>query len=161
MELLRYKCDEHDFNQQASLSVQMGSGGAETVIELLLSRNYQTEPFGYSALALFFVTNFLLTLSFVGTAAPYGLFVPHFVQGAAFGRIVGIMMQRNFGHTEPTHPGTYALLGAGAFIGGFTRMTIALTVIFVEITSDTSMLLPLMIVLTIARCDIRCHASAQ
>jgi hypothetical protein len=42
-------------------------------------------------------------------------------------------------------PGAFALVGAGAFMGGVTRLTIALAVIMIEVSSDVHMLLPVLV----------------
>lgn len=42
-------------------------------------------------------------------------------------------------------PGVYALVGACAFLGGATRMTVSLVVIMIELTSGLSLIVPLMI----------------
>ncbi len=42
-------------------------------------------------------------------------------------------------------PGVYALVGACAFLGGATRMTVSLVVIMVELTSGMMLIVPLMI----------------
>jgi chloride channel 3/4/5 len=42
-------------------------------------------------------------------------------------------------------PGVYALVGACAFLGGATRMTVSLVVIMVELTSGMSLIVPLMV----------------
>lgn len=43
------------------------------------------------------------------------------------------------------YPGTYALIGSAAFVGGVTRMTISLTVLFIEATQQVSYGLPIMV----------------
>ena len=48
-------------------------------------------------------------------------------------------------------PGTYALIGAASMLGGVTRMTISLTVIVVEVTRDTDLLLPIMFTILAAK----------
>jgi len=52
---------------------------------------------------------------------------------------------------DSIRPGTYALIGATAMLGGVTRMTISLTVILLETTNNIKYLLPIMIVLMIAK----------
>jgi len=48
-------------------------------------------------------------------------------------------------------PGVYALIGAGAFIGGATRMTISIPVIMVELSGELRFLLPIMVAIAVAR----------
>ena len=51
--------------------------------------------------------------------------------------------------THAIHSGTFALVGAAAFLGGVVRMTISLTVILIESTNEISYGLPLMLVLMV------------
>lgn len=51
---------------------------------------------------------------------PSGLFVPALVTGAAYGRFIGEFMTRYTNH-DSTYVGTYALIGAAAFLGGVVR----------------------------------------
>ena len=46
-------------------------------------------------------------------------------------------------------PGTYAIIGAAAFMGGVMRMTISLTVILIETTQQISYGLPIMVTLMV------------
>jgi chloride channel 7 len=76
--------------------------------------------------------------------------VPCLLSGACFGRLVG-----HYLHTsDPTSfadPGTYALVGAAAMLGGMARMTISICVILLEATGDVQYGLPLMLTLMPAR----------
>ena len=63
--------------------------------------------------------------------------MPTLFAGAGFGRIVGQLLKHHV--SFPTvEPGTYALIGAAAVLGGMARMTISLTVILIEATGKPS-----------------------
>ena len=57
-----------------------------------------------------------------------------------------------FGFLTKVYPGTYALIGAAAFLGGVVRMTISLTVILIESTNEISYGLPIMLTLMVSLC---------
>ena len=52
------------------------------------------------------------------------------------------------------YPGSYALIGAAAFLGGVVRMTISLTVIMIETTRNISYGLPIMLTLMVNTCSL-------
>ena len=73
-----------------------------------------------------------LSLSFLLCSAPPGVFLP----------------------PSPwawIDPGAFALIGAGAFMGGVTRMTLALAVIIMEMSNDVRILLPAMVAIMLAK----------
>lgn len=91
-----------------------------------------------------FVLFFLTSCWTYGLLIPSGLFVPALMTGAIYGRLVGEIIY--FYDLSPTYPGTYALIGAAAFLGGVVRMTISLTVIICEATDQLMFALPVMTV---------------
>eukprot|EP00039_Didymoeca_costata_P010778 m.145977 g.145977 ORF g.145977 m.145977 type:complete len:819 (-) comp14959_c0_seq7:1138-3594(-) len=82
-----------------------------------------------------------------GLMIPSGLFVPSIAAGAGFGRMVGELMYMR----RKVNRGTYALVGAAAFLGGVVRMTISLTVILVEATNQVGLSFPIMVTLLLAK----------
>eukprot|EP00736_Rhodelphis_marinus_P013749 Rmarinus@m.20293 len=95
-----------------------------------------------------------------GTRVPAGLFIPTLVSGACMGRAVGTLIAWMF-RANPdldlfascggddgencVTPGIYALVGAGAVLGGTTRMTVSLVVIMFELTGGLDYILPVMV----------------
>ena len=84
-----------------------------------------------------------------GMAVPGGLFIPSIVIGGSGGRILGSL----FASMSPAgvNPGVYAVLGASAMLGGVTRMTLPISVMMIEITSDAQFLIPIMLVVLVAK----------
>ncbi|PBP26940.1 chloride channel protein [Diplocarpon rosae] len=100
---------------------------------------------------------FLASITF-GLQIPAGIILPSMAVGALFGRAVGIVMEiwvHNhpsffpFSSCEPdvpcVTPGTYAIIGAAAALGGVTRMTVSIVVIMFELTGALTYVLPIMI----------------
>ncbi|MED6243366.1 Chloride channel protein 2, partial [Ataeniobius toweri] len=87
---------------------------------------------------------------------PCGAFMPVFVIGAAFGRLVGESMAAWFpdgihsdGSIYPIVPGGYAVVGAAALSGAVTH-TVSTAVIVFELTGQISHILPVMIAVILA-----------
>lgn len=122
-----------------------------TTQELAIKQLLHNEgEFSFSTLAVFTCIYFALFCWTQGIAAPVGVFVPAILTGASYGRLVGQLLN-NIGSAWRINPGTFALIGAASFLGGVTRMTIALTVILIEATNDTTYGLPIMITLMVAK----------
>ena len=85
----------------------------------------------------------LTTITF-GIKVPSGVIIPALDAGALFGRLVG---QWN----GTISPGIFAMVGAGAFLAGVSRMTISLVVIMFELTGELDYIVPNMIAILVAK----------
>lgn len=106
---------------------------------------------------------FLASITF-GLQIPAGIILPSMAIGALFGRAVGIVMEI-WVHNHPTFfafqncepdapcvtPGTYAIIGAAAALGGVTRLTVSIVVIMFELTGALTYVLPIMIAVMISK----------
>jgi chloride channel 3/4/5 len=116
------------------------------------------------ALIYTIVTKSIFTIFTFGTRVPAGIFVPSMVIGASVGRIIGIFLENLYqnypnywlfsmcnGDKKCVTPGHFAIVGAAAFLGGVTRMTVSLVVIMFELTGAVPYILPIMITIVIAK----------
>ncbi|KAL6454690.1 CLCN5 H(+)/Cl(-) exchange transporter 5 [Candida maltosa Xu316] len=116
-----------------------------------------------------FVVKVLLTFITFGLKVPCGIYVPSMVCGALFGRLFAMFIQllqvwtrdsagtdQVFGFvcsptaTNCVDMGIYAMISAGAFMAGVTRMNIALVTILFELTSSYTYVLPIAIAIAVA-----------
>ncbi|XP_062408037.1 chloride channel protein 2c [Sardina pilchardus] len=110
----------------------------------------------FVTLLIFIVMKFLMSALATTIPVPCGAFMPVFVIGAAFGRLVGESMAAWFPdgiHTDSTTysivPGGYAVVGAAALSGAVTH-TVSTAVIVFELTGQISHILPIMIAVILA-----------
>ncbi|XP_037684435.1 chloride transport protein 6 isoform X2 [Choloepus didactylus] len=136
--------------RQMSSSSQIGNDSIQLQESAILQLFHQDGTFSPITLALFFVLYFLLACWTYGISVPSGLFVPSLLCGAAFGRLVANVLKSYIGLGH-IYSGTFALIGAAAFLGGVVRMTISLTVILIESTNEITYGLPIMITLMVAK----------
>ncbi|XP_018409307.1 PREDICTED: chloride channel protein 1 [Nanorana parkeri] len=104
----------------------------------------------FVTLPLFFIMKFLMSVVATTMPIPCGAFMPVFVLGAAFGRIVGELMAFLFpngilfdGIVYQILPGGYAVIGAAALTGAVTH-TVSTAVICFELTGQISHILPML-----------------
>uniref|UniRef100_A0A7S2SWI3 Chloride channel protein n=3 Tax=Chloropicon primus TaxID=1764295 RepID=A0A7S2SWI3_9CHLO len=121
----------------------------DDAIRNLLSSEMEQE-YSPTALVTFFCFFFVLAVITYGISVPSGLFVPSILCGAAYGRLVGMLMTSITGNAE-IKEGTYALLGAASFIAGAMRMTVSMCVIILELTNNLSLLPLVMFVLLVSK----------
>ncbi|XP_068558005.1 chloride channel protein 2a isoform X2 [Cebidichthys violaceus] len=110
----------------------------------------------FITLILFIVMKFWMSAVATTMPVPCGAFMPVFLIGAAFGRLVGEIMATMFpdgihadGSVYPIVPGGYAVVGAAALSGAVTH-TVSTAVIVFELTGQISHILPVMIAVILA-----------
>ncbi|CAF3810056.1 unnamed protein product, partial [Rotaria magnacalcarata] len=106
------------------------------------------------------IVQITLVIFTIGTKIPSGLIVPSISIGAIAGRLIGIITEQaafqnqhlailrhecGVSNEHCVTPGLYAVVGACAFLGGVSRMTVSLVVIMSEVTGGLSYIVPLMI----------------
>ena len=136
-------CPNDTYNDMATLFF---NSQESAILQLF----HQDGTFSPVTLALFFILYFLLACWTFGTSVPSGLFVPSLLCGASIGRLVANVLKSYIGLGH-LYSGTFALIGAAAFLGGVVRMTISLTVILIESTNEITYGLPIMVTLMVAK----------
>lgn len=139
-------CPEGSYNEMASLT--LGSG--EDAIKHTFARDSYT--FDNGVLWGFL---FAYTFTFVintGTFMPAGNFVPNVIMGGIMGRIFGNIAAAAYGDvTVHSNAGVYAVIGATCMLSCWTRTMPAIMVVMFEVTSDTSLTIPMLLISTLAR----------
>ncbi|XP_074859754.1 chloride channel protein 2 [Carettochelys insculpta] len=110
----------------------------------------------FVTLVVFIIMKFWMSALATTIPVPCGAFMPVFVIGAAFGRLVGESMAAWFpdgihadSNTYRIVPGGYAVVGAAALSGAVTH-TVSTAVIVFELTGQISHILPVMIAVILA-----------
>jgi len=143
----QFGCAEGQYNELAVLFFNSQDGA----INALFQNPAVDDEISYMTLAVFLVFVFVASFITFSIALPAGLFVPNILIGATYGRFFGMVMASLDPDNLDIHPGTYALIGAAAQLAGFSRMTVSLTVIVIELTNEMTYLLPVMLVITVAQ----------
>ncbi|KAM6439370.1 chloride channel protein 1 isoform 4-T4 [Rhynochetos jubatus] len=110
----------------------------------------------YIIILLFFLMKFWMSVIATTMPIPCGGFMPVFVLGAAFGRLIGEIMASLFpsgilfdGIVYQILPGGYAVIGAAALTGAVSH-TVSTAVICFELTGQISHILPMMVAVILA-----------
>ena len=110
----------------------------------------------FVTLVIFITFHFFVTAIAITLPVPSGVFIPVFLIGAAFGRLVGECMAALFPNGIYSGdeiyrivPGGYAVVGAASLSGAVTH-TISTSVIVFELTGQISHILPVMIAVLIS-----------
>ncbi|KAI9661478.1 MAG: hypothetical protein M1831_003000 [Alyxoria varia] len=86
----------------------------------------------------------VLTIITFGTKVPSGVIIPALGAGSFFGRLAGQAV-------GTISPGIFAMVGAGAFLAGVSRMTVSLCVILAEVSGELDYILPQTIAILVAK----------
>jgi len=95
-------------------------------------------------LAALVLVKIIATGTTLGSGGSGGIFAPSLVIGASLGGAFGMAVEMLLpGHTA--HSGAYALVGMGAVVAGATHAPITAILILFELTSNYTIILPLML----------------
>eukprot|EP00762_Andalucia_godoyi_P005431 ANDGO_08420.mRNA.1 Chloride channel protein C len=142
---VQWDCPDGHYNDAASLFMV----SQERIVKHLFSRG-TADQYGNGPLIVLAITYATLAAWCTGSAVSGGIVIPKLVIGAAYGRLFGQVVYSLFPDSD-IDPGTYALVGASAFFGGVSRMTLSLTIILLEITNDLQFLVPIMLSVIVAK----------
>ncbi|XP_055929493.1 chloride channel protein C-like isoform X1 [Argiope bruennichi] len=139
------------YNEAATLLYLTG----DRAIHHLFSRGTHLE-FNFLSLLVVLPCYFILACWAAGTSISSGVVIPKMYIGGVMGRLVGRIMVEAFGIQTDLYwawmdPGAFALIGAAAFFGGVSRLTMSLTVIMVELTNDVQFLLLIMVAIMVSK----------
>ncbi|KAK9816592.1 hypothetical protein WJX72_002361 [[Myrmecia] bisecta] len=114
-----------------------------------------TFQFNYGTLLLFFLLAFFLMMWTNGVGASTGMFVPALAVGATGGRLMGQIVRAIVRATVASKPPisltSYSVVGAAAFMGGSTRMTLTSVVMVMETTGALQLIVPIMLTVFVAK----------
>jgi chloride channel 7 len=168
--LVGLHCPDGHYNEVATLLYNAGG----EVIKILWSRHDETgagrHTFGAPALLILLSVYVPLACWTAGSIVPTGLIVPVILTGAVIGRLVGLLAVLTVGSpmgdadcdalVDPpdscitgwnwVDPGAFAIYGSAAFFGGISRLHLTIPVIFMEISGQTRLLLPIMLACKVA-----------
>ncbi|XP_036331562.1 H(+)/Cl(-) exchange transporter 7 isoform X1 [Rhagoletis pomonella] len=139
-------CEDNEYNAVAALWFQT----PEATVRSL----FHDPPGSHKILTLtvFTLVYYFLSCVTFGLNVSLGIFIPTGLVGAAWGRLVAMIIFYIFPEATFLSPGKYALIGAAANLGGVLRMTISLSVILMETTGiETSFFFPLIVTLISAK----------
>jgi chloride channel 7 len=138
----QFNCPAGHYNDLASLLHATNTDATRNIFSTGTSGEFRLD-----SLLIFFAIYCVLGLFTFGIAVPSGLFLPIILMGAAYGRIVALVLA----NVARIDHGLYAVLGAAALMSGSMRMTVSLCVIFLELTNNLLLLPMTMFVLLIAK----------
>jgi len=114
-------------------------GGGHSLAELVLAGK-----FALTAIPLFFVIRFLLTIFSYGSGASGGIFAPLLVLGALLGLALG-QIAHNIAPAIVPEAAVFAVVGMAAYFTAIVRAPLTGIVLIVEMTGNYQQMLPLLV----------------
>ena len=130
-------------------------GDGYGVIQLFLTARFYDSanlPFLASLLAFLIVAKLAGTCLTLGSGGSGGVIAPSLFLGAAMGGLLGVAFNQ-IGTIDPAnrvHPQVYALVGMGAVLAAVVHAPLASILILLELTRDSSLVLPAMLASVVA-----------
>ena len=100
---------------------------------------------------IFFAVWYFFTITTYGVWIPAGLFLPGIIIGCAVGSVWETLRINIYDLAADEVRVTPILVGAGAMLGGYTRLTYCLVVIMLETTSSINLFIPMLVGIAVAR----------
>jgi len=148
--IVNYSCPENNFNPLATMFFNTEGDAIRSLISGFEGPNGVNASGGY--LVLFAAAWYFFTIVTYGVWVPAGLFLPGIIIGCAVGGlyaelqawILGNSIEQSYSGLNPKNPAvTFVLVGAGAMLSAYTRLTFSLLVIMLETTSSINIFLPM------------------
>jgi chloride channel 7 len=140
---LPYNCADHNANDMGLLFYVPQESALKWILHA------PGESIGATPLLAAVCFYFFFCILVFGIAVPSGLFIPAFVIGACYGRLVGLLVGYNTGNYDMIT--SYAFLGSASALGGITRVTISVAIIALESTGNFGCSLYCYVVVFIAK----------
>eukprot|EP01064_Diplonema_japonicum_P021016 TRINITY_DN30564_c0_g1_i1.p1 TRINITY_DN30564_c0_g1~~TRINITY_DN30564_c0_g1_i1.p1 ORF type:complete len:861 (+),score=151.46 TRINITY_DN30564_c0_g1_i1:281-2584(+) len=125
------------------------SSGDELVKHMFTTPSLGVET-GREELLAYLLVYFVFACWSAGMAISSGLVIPMLITGSVMGRLSGRIVEL-VTSASWADSSIFALLGASAFFGGVSRLTISLAVIMLEVSGGLHFLLPIMASVLIAK----------
>ncbi|CAN0085394.1 unnamed protein product, partial [Ectocarpus fasciculatus] len=140
---LPFNCEDHKTND---LGILFWAPVEHMVKYLLHDREDEIDSLHlFYAFCFYFI---FMTLVY-GMAVPSGLFIPSFVVGGCYGRLIGKIAAAATGNRNLIS--SYAFLGCASCLGGMTRVSISVALIALESTQDFTLSLYVYMVVIVAK----------
>lgn len=129
----RFYCAPGEYNMWAAVIWNP----LETALRVLLHSPGAGDVISVGLLFAAFAFYFGFTSWLYGIAVPGGIFIPSFLIGASYGRLVGLLQNYVFNDSDSLVLITsYAFIGSASALGGMTRVTISVAMIALEVTQN-------------------------